>query len=51
MKLIREMFDDFEILTEGKNKELKIKGVFIDVRNDVCCLKITCVLIDVRDDV
>ena len=29
MKLIREMFDDFEILTEGKNKELKIKGVFM----------------------
>ena len=29
MKLIREMYDDFEILTEGKNKELKIKGVFM----------------------
>ena len=29
MKLITEMFDDFEILTEGKNKELKIKGVFM----------------------
>ena len=25
MKLITEMYDDFEILTEGKNKELKIK--------------------------
>ena len=23
------MYDDFEILTEGKNKELKIKGVFM----------------------
>ena len=29
MKLITEMFDDFEVLTEGKNKELKIKGVFM----------------------
>ena len=27
MKLITEMFDDFEVLTEGKNgKDLKIKG-------------------------
>ena len=29
MKLITEMYDDLEILTEGKNKELKIKGVFM----------------------
>ena len=29
MKLITEMFDDLEILTEGKNKELKIKGIFM----------------------
>ena len=30
MKLITEMFDDFEVLTEGKNgKDLKIKGVFM----------------------
>ena len=30
MKLITEMFDDFEILTEGKNgKDMKIQGVFM----------------------
>ena len=30
MKLITEMYDDFEILTEGKNgKDMKIKGVFM----------------------
>ena len=30
MKLITEMFDDFELLTEGKDgKDLKIKGVFM----------------------
>jgi len=30
MKLITEMFDDFEILSEGKDgKDLKIKGVFM----------------------
>ena len=30
MKLITEMFDDFEVLSEGKNgKDLKIKGVFM----------------------
>ena len=30
MKLITEMYDDFEILTEGKNgKNMKIKGVFM----------------------
>ena len=30
MKLITEMYDDFEILTEGKGgKDLKIKGVFM----------------------
>ena len=30
MKLITEMFDNFEVLTEGKNgKDLKIKGVFM----------------------
>ena len=29
MKLITEMYDDLEILTEGKNKELKIKGIFM----------------------
>ena len=30
MKLITEMFDNFEILTEGKGgKDLKIKGVFM----------------------
>ena len=30
MKLITEMYDDLEILTEGKNgKDLKIKGVFM----------------------
>ena len=30
MKLITEMYDDFEVLTEGKNgKDLKIKGVFM----------------------
>ena len=30
MKLITEMYDDFELLTEGKDgKELKIKGVFV----------------------
>ena len=26
MKLITEMYDDFEILTEGKGKDMKIKG-------------------------
>ena len=30
MKLITEMYDDFEILTEGKNgKDMKIQGVFM----------------------
>ena len=30
MKLITEMFDDFEVLTEGANgKDLKIRGVFM----------------------
>ena len=29
MKLITEMYDDFEILTEGKGKDMKIKGVFM----------------------
>ena len=29
MKLITEMYDDFEILTEGKSKDMKIKGVFM----------------------
>ena len=29
MKLITEMYDDFEILTEGKGKDIKIKGVFM----------------------
>ena len=29
MKLITEMYDDFEILTEGKGKNMKIKGVFM----------------------
>jgi hypothetical protein len=30
MKLITEMYDDFELLTEGKDgKDLKIKGVFM----------------------
>ena len=30
MKLITEMYDNFEILTEGKDgKDLKIKGVFM----------------------
>ena len=29
MKLITEMYDDFEILTEGKDKDMKIKGVFM----------------------
>ena len=30
MKLITEMFDDFEVLTEGTNgKDLKIRGVFM----------------------
>ena len=30
MKLITEMFDDFEVLTEGKSgKDMKIKGVFM----------------------
>ena len=30
MKLITEMYDNFEILTEGKGgKDLKIKGVFM----------------------
>jgi len=30
MKLITEMYDNFEILTEGKNgKDMKIKGVFM----------------------
>ena len=30
MKLITEHYDDFEILTEGKNgKDMKIKGVFM----------------------
>ena len=30
MKLITEMYDDFEVLSEGKNgKDLKIKGVFM----------------------
>ena len=30
MKLITEMYDDFEVLTEGKGgKDLKIKGVFM----------------------
>ena len=29
MKLITEMYDDFEILTEGNSKDMKIKGVFM----------------------
>ena len=29
MKFITEMYDDFEILTEGKGKDMKIKGVFM----------------------
>ena len=29
MKLITEHYDDFEILTEGKGKDMKIKGVFM----------------------
>ena len=30
MKLITEMYDDFEVLSEGKNgKDMKIKGVFM----------------------
>ena len=29
MKLITEMYDEFEILTEGKGKDMKIKGVFM----------------------
>ena len=29
MKLITEMYDDFAILTEGKGKDMKIKGVFM----------------------
>ena len=29
MKLITEMYDDFEILTEDKGKDMKIKGVFM----------------------
>jgi len=29
MKLITEMYDDFEILTEGKGKNMKIIGVFM----------------------
>ena len=29
MILITEMYDDFEILTEGKGKDMKIKGVFM----------------------
>ena len=30
MKLITEMYDDFQILTEGKNgKDMKIQGVFM----------------------
>ena len=30
MKLITEMFDNFEVLTEGKDgKDMKIKGVFM----------------------
>ena len=29
MKLITEMYDDFQILTEGKGKDMKIQGVFM----------------------
>ena len=29
MKLITEMYDEFEVLTEGKGKDMKIKGVFM----------------------
>ena len=29
MNLITEMYDDFEILTEGNSKDMKIKGVFM----------------------
>ena len=29
MKLITEMYDDFELLTEGKGKDMKIQGVFM----------------------
>jgi hypothetical protein len=30
MKLITEMFDDFEVITEGKNgKDIKIQGIFM----------------------
>ena len=33
MKLITEKYDDFEILTEGKGKDMKIKGVFMQAES------------------
>ena len=33
MKLITETYDDYEILIEGKGKDMKIQGVFMQARN------------------